>query len=58
MVLAFNTAHDYEHYGNLVTYMRINKIVPPSSEGSGMNYRKSTRHKAEGVPHLAGTVPT
>ena len=37
MVLAFNTAHDYEHYGNLVTYMRINKIVPPSSEGSGMN---------------------
>jgi uncharacterized damage-inducible protein DinB len=37
MVLAFNTAHDYEHYGNLVTYMRINKIVPPSSEGSGMD---------------------
>jgi uncharacterized damage-inducible protein DinB len=36
MVFAFNTAHSYEHYGNLVTYMRINKIVPPSSEGSGM----------------------
>ena len=35
MVLAFNTAHDFEHYGNLVTYMRINKIVPPSSEGTG-----------------------
>ena len=33
MVLAFNTAHNFEHYGNLVTYMRINKIVPPSSEG-------------------------
>ncbi len=33
MVFAFNTAHNYEHYGNLVTYMRINKIVPPSSEG-------------------------
>jgi uncharacterized damage-inducible protein DinB len=33
MVFAFNTAHSYEHYGNLVTYMRINKIVPPSSEG-------------------------
>ena len=32
MVLSFNTAHDYEHYGNLVTYMRLNKIVPPSSE--------------------------
>ncbi|MGQ0736649.1 MAG: DinB family protein [Acidobacteriota bacterium] len=37
MVLAFNTAHNFEHYGNLVTYMRINKIVPPSSEGTGMN---------------------
>jgi uncharacterized damage-inducible protein DinB len=31
-VLAFNTAHDFEHYGNLVTYMRIKGIVPPSSE--------------------------
>ena len=30
-VLAFNTAHNYEHYGNLVTYMRLNGITPPSS---------------------------
>jgi uncharacterized damage-inducible protein DinB len=29
--LAFNNAHNYEHYGNLVTYMRLNGIVPPSS---------------------------
>jgi uncharacterized damage-inducible protein DinB len=28
----FNTAHTFEHYGNLVTYMRIKAIVPPSSE--------------------------
>jgi len=28
----FNFAHNMEHYGNLVTYMRINGIVPPSSE--------------------------
>jgi uncharacterized damage-inducible protein DinB len=28
---AFNSAHDMEHYGNLVTYMRMNKMVPPSS---------------------------
>jgi hypothetical protein len=33
-VLTFNIAHSYEHYGNLVTYMRLNKIVPPSSEPS------------------------
>jgi uncharacterized damage-inducible protein DinB len=31
-VLAFNTAHLFEHYGNMVTYMRIKGIVPPSSE--------------------------
>ncbi len=31
-VLDFNTAHNYEHYGNMVTYMRLKGIVPPSSE--------------------------
>ena len=31
-VLYFVVTHTYEHYGNLVTYMRLNKIVPPSSE--------------------------
>lgn len=30
-ILAFNSAHNYEHYGNLVTYMRMNDMVPPSS---------------------------
>jgi len=34
--LGFNTAHDFEHYGNLVTYLRLNKMVPPSSQGRGM----------------------
>jgi uncharacterized damage-inducible protein DinB len=29
----FNIVHTMEHYGNLTTYMRINKIVPPSSAG-------------------------
>jgi uncharacterized damage-inducible protein DinB len=33
-ILFFITTHTYEHYGNLVTYMRLNKIVPPSSEGA------------------------
>ncbi len=31
-MLDFNTAHMYEHYGNIVTYMRIKGLVPPSSE--------------------------
>ncbi len=30
-VLAFHTQHAFEHYGNIVTYMRINGLVPPSS---------------------------
>ena len=30
--LISNFAHNNEHYGNLVTYMRIKSIVPPSSE--------------------------
>jgi uncharacterized damage-inducible protein DinB len=31
-MLDFNVSHTMEHYGNLVTYMRIQGIVPPSSE--------------------------
>jgi uncharacterized damage-inducible protein DinB len=31
-MLDFNVSHTMEHYGNLVTYMRIQGVVPPSSE--------------------------
>jgi uncharacterized damage-inducible protein DinB len=31
-VLNFDIAHNFEHYGNMVTYMRIKGLVPPSSE--------------------------
>jgi uncharacterized damage-inducible protein DinB len=31
-VLTVNNIHSTEHYGNLITYMRIKNIVPPSSE--------------------------
>ena len=31
-LLSLNTAHSDEHYGNMVTYMRLKKIVPPTSE--------------------------
>lgn len=27
-----NVTHDWEHYGNVVTYLRIKGLVPPSSE--------------------------
>ncbi|GMV10678.1 MAG TPA: DinB family protein [Gemmatimonadaceae bacterium] len=29
--LALNAVHDGEHYGNMVTYMRMKGMVPPSS---------------------------
>jgi uncharacterized damage-inducible protein DinB len=32
-VLQFNTSHDWEHYGNIVTYMRMKGMTPPSSQG-------------------------
>lgn len=31
-ILDFNTAHNMEHYGNMVTYLRIKGLVPPSSQ--------------------------
>ena len=30
--LVGNASHDAEHYGNIVTYLRMNKMVPPSSQ--------------------------
>ncbi|HXA08074.1 MAG TPA: DinB family protein [Bryobacteraceae bacterium] len=32
-MLWVNTVHDESHYGNLVTYLRIKGLVPPSTEG-------------------------
>ncbi len=31
-ILSINNAHNDEHYGNMVTYMRIKGLVPPSTE--------------------------
>ncbi len=33
-ILAFTISHSNEHYGNLVTYLRLNGVVPPSSRTS------------------------
>ena len=35
-VLIANSTHTVEHYGNLVTYMRLKNIVPPTSEAGFM----------------------
>jgi len=31
-VLNFNNTHNMEHYGNMVTYLRMKGLVPPSSQ--------------------------
>ena len=33
-LLSLNTAHTDEHYGNIVTYMRLKGIIPPTSESA------------------------
>lgn len=35
--LVLNATHNGEHYGNLITYLRIRGIVPPSSRPPGGN---------------------
>jgi uncharacterized damage-inducible protein DinB len=35
LLLIFNTAHDNEHYGNIVVYMRAKGHVPPSTARGG-----------------------
>jgi uncharacterized damage-inducible protein DinB len=35
-VLEVNLMHSMEHYGNLVTYMRMKNIIPPTSEPGAM----------------------
>ena len=39
-VLAINNMHSAEHYGNLVTYMRLKNIVPPTSDTAFMQQMK------------------
>jgi uncharacterized damage-inducible protein DinB len=35
-ILNFNIGHNMEHYGNIVTYLRIKGLVPPSSQQQSM----------------------
>ncbi|MGQ0813275.1 MAG: DinB family protein [Gemmatimonadota bacterium] len=34
--ITIESSHIWEHYGNIVTYMRLNGMTPPSSQGGGM----------------------
>jgi len=39
-ILSLNTAHTDEHYGNMVTYMRLKGLVPPTSESQPSQPKK------------------
>src|SRR5246500_5912137 len=45
--LNFNKVHNWEHYGNLVTYMRIKNVVPPSSEQAQMPAPKQEKPESQ-----------
>jgi uncharacterized damage-inducible protein DinB len=42
-ILSISNGHNMEHYGNLVTYMRIKGIVPPTSEQQGASAPKQDK---------------
>lgn len=44
-LLVVNNMHNMEHYGNLVTYMRMKNIVPPTSEQTGMQSQNPPQPK-------------
>lgn len=43
--LNVNNIHTVEHYGNLITYMRMKNIVPPTSEPGFMQQQKNETKK-------------
>jgi len=46
-VLSLNIGHNMEHYGNLVTYMRMKGIVPPTSEQQATPAPKQDKPETE-----------
>jgi uncharacterized damage-inducible protein DinB len=46
-VLNFNNVHNMEHYGNLVTYMRIKGVVPPTSEQGQITAPKQEKPESQ-----------
>jgi len=45
-VLQYDVSHNFEHYGNLVVYMRLKAVVPPSSETPLSAGANTSEHKA------------
>ena len=48
--LTLAVAHSWEHYGNMVTYLRLKGIVPPSSEQQAPPPPPATQEKPPAAP--------
>jgi uncharacterized damage-inducible protein DinB len=46
-ILNFNCAHSAEHYGNIVTYLRIKGLVPPSTQEMQQRQQQSSSSSAQ-----------
>jgi len=44
-ILTVNNMHDTEHYGNLVVYLRLKGLVPPSTEASQQAQQQQSQQK-------------
>jgi hypothetical protein len=52
--LAFHVQHAFEHYGNLVTYLRIQNVVPPTSQLRPTHQPAPARPSAAGYKDVSG----
>ncbi len=52
--LAFHVQHAFEHYGNLVTYMRMVNVLPPSSQLRVTHQPAPAKPSATGYKDVSG----
>ena len=51
--LVWNAGHNYEHYRNMVTYMRMKGFIPPSSERPEIEQRLQGTEPPQSLPSRA-----
>lgn len=52
--LAFHVQHAFEHYGNLVIYMRMKKVVPPTSQLTANHVPAPAKPSPNGYRNVSG----
>ena len=49
--LWFNVAHDEECYGSMAVYLRLQKLVPPSSQGAAVAWARAKGSSSGSYSH-------